>query len=123
MRARCHRRRWPTWSIDMQGAILRRPSPEVIARFRIRVPESSIALRFSVVVPDTPGGAAPLIARRDESASIERLLSRTDQGVACLAIEGEAGMGKTTLVHAALARARARGLTVLTCSPTQTDMR
>ncbi len=105
------------------SASLRRTSSGVIGRFPLHVPESSVVLRFTGVVPDALGGAAPLIGRRDESASLERLLSGTDQGAACLVIEGEAGMGKTTLLEAAVAHARAGGMTVLTCSPTQAEMR
>ncbi len=53
------------------------------------------------------------LGRDRELAAIERLLDGATARPALLTLEGEAGLGKTTLVRTALARARRRGFHVL----------
>ncbi len=83
---------------------------------------------------ETPDGGAPLavaargamtepLGRDRELAAIERLLGGLDERSALLTLEGEAGLGKTTLVRAAVARARGRGLHVLRCSGAVSETR
>jgi DNA-binding CsgD family transcriptional regulator len=75
--------------------------------------------------PATPRSQAPAPAelsvwesihgRDDDLRAIDRLLERLGAGPALLAFQGDAGIGKTTLIRAAAERARDRGLLVLTC--------
>jgi DNA-binding CsgD family transcriptional regulator len=56
-----------------------------------------------------------VIGRDAELASIGVFLDRVQRGAAVLAIEGESGIGKTTLWRAATGEAARRGLLVLAC--------
>lgn len=58
-----------------------------------------------------------VVGRERELAEIEHLLETIDDGPCLLAIEGEAGIGKTTLWHEARRRVRDRGALVLSCRP------
>ena len=62
------------------------------------------------------------IAGRDaELGAVQDFLAKTSLGSAALVLEGEAGMGKTTLWRAAVEDARARGLTVLQAEPVESE--
>ena len=62
------------------------------------------------------------IAGRDaELGAVQDFLAKTSLGFAALVLEGEAGMGKTTLWRAAVEDARARGLTVLQAEPVESE--
>jgi len=63
------------------------------------------------------GGEGWIVGRDAELEGIERFLERRDVPRGLL-IEGEAGIGKTTLLGEAARRGRERGWCVLSCSPT-----
>lgn len=63
------------------------------------------------------------LGRDRELAAIERLLDGVGARAALLTLEGDAGLGKTTLVREAAARARLRGLHVLACSGAVSETR
>src|SRR5919198_2537882 len=60
------------------------------------------------------GGVA---GRDEELAAVGVFLDRVPHGLAALAIEGESGIGRTTLWRAATAEAARRGYLVLTARP------
>ena len=53
-----------------------------------------------------PGGTADVIGRAEELQAVERFLEQASHGLASLLIDGEAGIGKTALVRAALRAGR-----------------
>jgi DNA-binding CsgD family transcriptional regulator len=64
------------------------------------------------------GETGPTIFGREaELARIDDFLAGAAEGASALVLEGEAGVGKTTLWAEAVGRARATGGRVLTCSP------
>jgi len=62
-----------------------------------------------------------LVGRGAELAVIERFAGRAGGEPAALVLEGDAGIGKTTLWKAALDVARRAGFTVLTSAPTRSE--
>lgn len=62
-------------------------------------------------------GATSLIGREDDLRRLEVFLSGAREGPANLLLEGEAGIGKTTLWRAGVERARELGLRVLEARP------
>jgi DNA-binding CsgD family transcriptional regulator len=69
--------------------------------------------------PERSAVSAAIVGRDAELAAIEAWLD--DARGSALLIEGEAGIGKTTLVRAAIERARAAGMEVLAARPTQAE--
>ena len=67
------------------------------------------------------GPDAGLHGRAAELARIGRFLDEVASHPAALLIEGEAGIGKTTLWSAGIDYARQRGWQVLTCRPVQAE--
>ena len=67
------------------------------------------------------GGARPVIGREHELQEIERLLAGAREGFGALLLEGEAGIGKTTVFREALRRAEASCLKVLACRPGESE--
>lgn len=65
--------------------------------------------------------SAELLARNDELAAIERLLASDPKEPGVLMLEGEAGIGKTSLWLSGLQRARELGFTVLSCRPSPNE--
>jgi DNA-binding CsgD family transcriptional regulator len=67
--------------------------------------------------------ASAVIGREDELAQIERFLERAVSGgrPAVLLLEGEPGIGKSTLWRVAVARAREKGVHVLTARPAEPE--
>ncbi|MEE8518512.1 MAG: BTAD domain-containing putative transcriptional regulator, partial [Dehalococcoidia bacterium] len=65
-----------------------------------------------------------LLGRSDELAALKDAYATAGQGAAVVAIEGEAGIGKTTLVEALLAEVAAQGGVTLTaqCYPNQVNV-
>jgi DNA-binding CsgD family transcriptional regulator len=63
-----------------------------------------------------------LIGRRGELAVVAEFLDSVANGPGALVIEGEPGIGKTTLWHEGLNRARARSLRTLSCRPTGAEV-
>jgi DNA-binding CsgD family transcriptional regulator len=64
---------------------------------------------------------AEVIGREPELAAIARLLTAARSTTACLVLEGEAGIGKTTLWRAAVERAREEGYLVLRSRPSEAE--
>jgi len=62
-----------------------------------------------------------LVGRDEEFAQIEALLDRGAERSVALALEGEAGIGKTTLWQAGVDLARQRGHLVLTARPAESE--
>ena len=62
-----------------------------------------------------------MIGRDDDLAAGDRFLDALDSGSATLVLEGEPGIGKTTVWSEIRARALARGHTVLTSQPVQSE--
>jgi DNA-binding CsgD family transcriptional regulator len=57
--------------------------------------------------------ALEIVGREAELASVRAFVDRTDEGFTALVLDGEAGIGKSTLWLAAVEQARSRGLRVL----------
>jgi DNA-binding CsgD family transcriptional regulator len=64
-----------------------------------------------------------VVGREVELAACERLLERAAGGPAALVVEGEAGIGKTTVWRAGVAAAAGRGFAVLVCRPAEAEAR
>jgi len=62
-----------------------------------------------------------IVGRDTELASITTFLSSIDEGASALVLEGEAGMGKTTLWRAGVEKADQRGLRVLQALPAESE--
>ena len=58
-----------------------------------------------------------IIGRENDLALVDAFIGEAQGGPAALVLEGEAGMGKTTIVRAALGRAAAAGLRVFAARP------
>jgi len=77
--------------------------------------------RAEGTIPDPAG--SPLVGREKEWAALERAYAAASEGM-LVALEGEAGIGKTRLAEEFLARARERGAAVLSarCFRGETDL-
>jgi predicted ATPase len=64
-----------------------------------------------------------IIGRERELAATGRLLDRAAEGAAALVLDGEAGIGKTTLWLEAVGAADARGFRVLQARPAESEAR
>jgi DNA-binding CsgD family transcriptional regulator len=62
-----------------------------------------------------------IIGREHELASIRAFLDQEEGGPAALVLEGEPGIGKSTLWRAGVEHSRARGLRVLTARPSEAE--
>jgi DNA-binding NarL/FixJ family response regulator len=62
-----------------------------------------------------------VVSRQAESAAVDDFLSSGSSGTSALLLEGEAGIGKTTMWLAALERARERGFRVLSTRAAPTE--
>jgi DNA-binding CsgD family transcriptional regulator len=62
-----------------------------------------------------------IVGREAELASINAFIDETERGAAALVLEGEAGVGKSTLWGAAVEHARVCGLTVLSSRPAEAE--
>ncbi|HYT80020.1 MAG TPA: AAA family ATPase [Actinomycetota bacterium] len=65
--------------------------------------------------------SSDIIGRHSELALMARFVDNIPSGVSALTIEGEAGIGKTTLWQSGLERARKRGFRVLSCRPVEPE--
>ena len=65
--------------------------------------------------------AVELVGREDEVAALHAFLDTAGKGPGALVLEGEAGIGKTTLWSAGVEIARERGLLVLTSWPAEAE--
>src|SRR6476620_2044040 len=68
-----------------------------------------------------PHTTTDLIGRAGELQAVERFLDAAGRGLTSLLIDGEAGIGKTALLRAALARAGARGARILGSAPAESE--
>jgi DNA-binding CsgD family transcriptional regulator/tetratricopeptide (TPR) repeat protein len=62
-----------------------------------------------------------IVSREEELASLHAFLGRSEVGPAALVLEGEAGIGKSTLWLAGVAQARALGMRVLSTRPAEAE--
>lgn len=62
-----------------------------------------------------------VVGRGNELAAVERFVEHARSRPSALVLEGEAGIGKTTIWHAAVGLARAAGFTVLTSGPARSE--
>jgi DNA-binding CsgD family transcriptional regulator len=70
------------------------------------------------------GGMAPeIVGREEELASVRAFVDEGEEGFAALVLEGEAGIGKSTLWAAGLEHARERGTRVLASWPAEAERR
>src|SRR5829696_2816726 len=65
--------------------------------------------------------SAEMVGREEELSSLYAVLDRTADGPAALVLEGEAGIGKSTLWRAGVDAARAQGLRVLLSQPAEVE--
>ena len=72
---------------------------------------------------DVIGLAGEIVGRDEELAHLTGFLQTAERGPAALFIEGEAGVGKTTLCQAGVDQAVERGFEVLACRPAQSEAR
>jgi DNA-binding CsgD family transcriptional regulator len=70
---------------------------------------------------DASAASGSLVGRELELARIQELLDRSETRPAALVLEGEPGIGKTTLWRAAVELAEARGFRVLAAQPGQRE--
>lgn len=66
---------------------------------------------------------AKVVGRASELDAIERLLDSLDEGPAALVLEGDPGIGKTTLLLAGIAMAKERGIQVHSCAGSSSEAR
>lgn len=62
-----------------------------------------------------------LLGREAELTAVDAFLARVGVGFTALVLEGEPGIGKTTLWREGVRRARENGLSVLTCRPAEAE--
>ena len=62
-----------------------------------------------------------IVGREEERTSVEAFVGRADGGAAALVLEGEAGIGKSTLWLTGVELARSRGLCVLLSRPAEAE--
>src|SRR5436190_6681867 len=65
--------------------------------------------------------AVGVVGREVELAAIERFVERAAAGLGCLILEGEAGIGKSTIWDAAVDSARSSGFRVLRSRPARSE--
>jgi DNA-binding CsgD family transcriptional regulator len=63
----------------------------------------------------------PIVGREEDLASVHAFVDRADAGVAALVLEGEAGIGKSTLWLAGVDHARSLGVRVLASRPAEAE--
>jgi AAA ATPase domain len=64
-----------------------------------------------------------IVGREGELARVQSFIGSVSEGPSALLLEGAAGIGKTTLWHAGVTIARARGLRVLSCRAAESEAR
>src|SRR6185503_12107849 len=78
---------------------------------------------MDVAVPRADSRVAELIGRDDERAQLAQLIDGIGRRGGALVVRGEAGVGKSTLLEAAAARARERGVTVVSATGIPSEAR
>ncbi|HEX3265971.1 MAG TPA: AAA family ATPase [Candidatus Limnocylindrales bacterium] len=69
------------------------------------------------VLATAPG----LVGRASELEAVDRLIRRAHEGAAALVIEGDAGIGKTSIWREGVSRAQAAGIRVLRAAPAESE--
>jgi hypothetical protein len=64
-----------------------------------------------------------IVGRESELARVKSFIGSVSEGPSALLLEGAAGIGKTTLWHAGVSIARARGHRVLACRAAESEAR
>jgi Cdc6-like AAA superfamily ATPase len=82
---------------------------------------TSTALYGQTSVRSPVSASSRVVGRQAELHALDNFLSRLSDGLACVALEGEAGVGKTTIWREVLQRARERDMLVLACRPSQVE--
>ncbi len=67
--------------------------------------------------------AERLLGREADLAEVDAFTEHADAGWSALVVEGEPGIGKTTLWREAIRRAEVRGFTVLSCRPAEAEVK
>lgn len=67
--------------------------------------------------------APGIVGRGAELAALQAFVADASAGVGCLVLQGPVGVGKSALWAAAVASARERGVTVLSCRPSSEEAR
>ena len=67
--------------------------------------------------------ALEVVGRDEELRSLDGFLERSAEGLAALVLQGEAGIGKSTLWLAGVEASRERGFRVLSCRPSEAETR
>src|SRR6478735_8748022 len=62
-----------------------------------------------------------IVGRDEELASVQAFIGRSEERPAALVLEGEAGIGKSTLLLAGVEHARSSGLRVLSSRPAEAE--
>src|SRR5689334_3820183 len=75
----------------------------------------------SVAATPAAAEAGAVVGRESELGVLHELLAAARMAPAAVVLDGEAGIGKTTLVEAAVAAARAGGFTVCSCRPAEAE--
>jgi DNA-binding CsgD family transcriptional regulator len=88
-------------------------------RRRRAVVEVAFAATSVTIGVDTM--ALEIVGREEELASVRVFLDRAEEGPTALVLEGEAGIGKSTLWLAGVAHARARGMRVIWSRPAEPE--
>ncbi|MGH2729925.1 MAG: AAA family ATPase, partial [Actinomycetota bacterium] len=75
-----------------------------------------------MTAPPMAATPASIVGREAELEAVAGMIDAADEGPRALLLEGEAGIGKTTLWRWGVDRARERGHTVLSCRPAETEV-
>src|SRR4051794_7810641 len=119
-------------------ASLAAPAPVVRPQLRQRAPESSTSRHFSAVRRSSGGGARvvgqgqgfdhrpsrpvfEIVGRDEELGLVQAFLDESVDGPHVLVLQGEPGVGKSTLWLAGVEAALARGIRVLASRPAQAE--
>src|SRR3954447_22353534 len=105
---------------ELEQAILAQ-DPSLARPLVERLPDARAAGTSAAI-----GGTAaerPVAGREGELAAIDEVLGAAREGLRLLALEGEPGIGKTTLWREALGRGARYGHAVLSCRPAQAEKR
>jgi DNA-binding CsgD family transcriptional regulator len=83
-----------------------------ISRLAFPVVPATIVTRWTAI---------EIVGREEELSSVQAFVDHARRGPAMLVLEGEAGIGKSTLWEAGVENARARGLRVLSSRPAEAE--